>query len=302
MIQREKVAAGESLGRRVPLGSQLWNSIPFPMKDEGRLPSQRLARRYALTAFLAHSAFVTVTLIPGIRAAPLVDGDGIHYLRVATNIVENRAISADRSPPYRWEALKPPGYPLLIASSIALAGHAGWTLYFAACTAAVAAWAAVTLAVAWSGRNAAGHAAGLLVAFMPNSLGLSAMLLADAVFGHGMLLWCCLVYLGFHRGSAVALLGSGLTLTLLQTLRPQVLLFGWLLVLVAVVLWGRDRTRLTFGSLLLLTSLAVPGYLTLRTYRDYGVATPAMITVSTAQEGTCMRSILRSGTAWNSQR
>ena len=253
-------------------------------QPEGAHASQRLARRYALLAFLTHATFITVALIPGVRAVPLVDGDSVRYMRVATNIVENHAISADSSPPYRWEADRPPGYALLIASSLALAGHARWTLYLAACSAALAAWAAVTLAVMWSGRHGTAHAAGLLVAFLPNSLGLSAMLLSDAIFGHGMLLWCCLVYLAFRRASATALLGSGVTLAVLQMLRPQLLLFGWLLVLAAAALLGRKGVRLRFGSALLLASFAVPGYLTLRTYRDYGVAVPAMVGVRLGRE------------------
>jgi 4-amino-4-deoxy-L-arabinose transferase-like glycosyltransferase len=179
-----------------------------------------------LVAFLTHAAFISFTLLPGVRALPLLAGDGARYVRVAKNIVQHGKVTTDSAPPFRWEADRPPGYPLLIAASISLAGHERWTLYFAALSAAAAAWAAVTLAGLWTDRKTALHAAGLFVAFMPNSLGLSAMLLVDAIFGHLMLLWCCLVHMSFRRTSESAVIGSVVVFALLQLLRPQLLVLA----------------------------------------------------------------------------
>jgi hypothetical protein len=244
----------------------------------------RLARRYALVAFLTHASFISISLIPGIRAIPLLAGDSARYVRVAMNIVEHGAISSDSAPPFRWEGDRPPGYPLLIASSVLVTGQAHWALYFAAVSAALAAWAAVTLAGIWGAPHATLHAAGLFVALMPNSLGLSAMLLVDAIFGHMMLTWCCLVHLSFRRSSHAPVIGTLLVFGLLQLLRPQLLVLGWAMILFAILVLGQPRRRLIVGSIVMLGSFVVPSYLTLRTYRDHGVATPTMVGIRSGRE------------------
>jgi hypothetical protein len=243
-----------------------------------------LARRYALLALVTHSAFISLSLAPGIRAIPLLSGDSARYVRVANNIVHHRAISMDSAPPFRWEADRPPGYPLLIATSIGLTGHEHWTLYFAALSAAAAAWAAVTLTGLWTDRKRAFHAAGLLVAFMPNSVGLSAMLLVDALFGHLMLVWCCLVQLSFRHLRRATVFGCVLVFTYLQLLRPQLLVLGWAIILFATLIFGRPRYRMTLACILVLGSLIVPVYLTVRTYRDHGIATPTMVGIRSGRE------------------
>jgi hypothetical protein len=56
------------------------------------------------------------------------------------------------------------------------------------------------------------------------------------------------------------------------------------MILFATLVLGRPRYRLTIGSLLMLGSLIVPAYLTLRTYRDHGIATPTMVGIRSGRE------------------
>ena len=95
----------------------------------------------------------------------------------------------------------------------------------AALSAAGAAWAAVTLVGLWGGSRLSAHIAGGLVALLPNSLGLSSLLQTDAIFGHCMLLWFCLLSLSDRSSRPAAVAGSILVLAFLQTLRPQLLNF-----------------------------------------------------------------------------
>ena len=237
-----------------------------------------------MAAFTTHAVFISASLLPGLRALPLLDGDSPRYLRVATNVVRHGAISIDEEAPFRWEADRPPGYPLLIALSLKVTGDERWTLYAAALSAAGAAWAAVTLVGLWGGSRLSAHIAGALVALLPNSLGLSAMLLTDAIFGHCMLLWFCLLYLSLKAPRRATVAGSVLVLAFLQTLRPQLLIFAPGLVVLAVVLLGERSRRTAVASVMLVASLLVPAYLTFRVYRDHGVMTPSMVGARSARE------------------
>ena len=246
--------------------------------------SRRLALVYSVVAFTTHALFISASLMPGLRGLPLLDGDSSRYLRVATNVVRHGAISIDAEAPFRWDADRPPGYPLLIALSLKVTGDERWTLYAAALSAAGAAWAAVTLVGLWGGSRLNAHIAGGLVALLPNSLGLSAMLLTDAIFGHCMLLWVCLLYQSLKALRPGTVAGSVLVLAFLQTLRPQLLIFAPGLVVLAVVLLGERSRRTAVASVMLVGSLLVPAYLTFRVYRDHGVVTPSMVGARTARE------------------
>jgi len=242
-----------------------------------------LAWRYALISFVTHFIFISLSLIPGWRAESLVVGDSNTYLIPAQNLLQHGVFSRESTPPYLWEPYRTPGYPMLIAISIGLFGNAQWVLYFAAVTGGLAGWAAVRLTEAWKGKRMAQHVAGLIVALLPNSLGLSAMLLTDAVFGHLVLIWGYLLYSGLRNSSLVNLMGSTGLLWILQAIKPTFNIAA-LLILGIGMLFIPNKRMWTFLVLLVILSLPLPSYYANRNLHDHGVFTPSMLGVETVRE------------------
>ncbi len=250
----------------------------------GNIFNHDLARRYALFCFITHFLFITLSLIPGWRTVPSLSGDAVTYVAPAQNILHHGAFSRESAAPYLWEPYRTPGYPLLIAASIALLGNYQWVLYVAAITAGLAGWCAVRLTEEWGGSRLAQHIAGTLVALLPNSLGLSGMLLADAVFGHLVLFWVYLLYVTFSRSSFAALVASTSTLWFLQALKPT-LTAGASLILWASFLFFRSKQRWgAITAILVVLSLLLPSYFASRNLRDHGVFTPTLLGVETFRE------------------
>jgi hypothetical protein len=260
----------------------------------GTILDHDLAWRYALVCFITHFLFITISLTPGWRAAPLLQGDAATYVMLAQNILQHGAFSRESAPPYVWEPYRTPGYPLLIAISIALFGSYQWTLYAAAVTAGLAGWCAVRLTEQWGGGRLAQHIAGTLVALLPNSLGLSGMLLVDAIFGHLVLLWIYLLYMGLVRSSFLTLAGSTGTLWCLQALKPTLSAAAVLIVWMGFLLSHGKRGRVaTIAVLLVVLSLPLSLYFASRNLRDHGVFTPTLLGVETFREYLQVRYLSR---------
>lgn len=242
-----------------------------------------LAWRYALLCVLAHVICISLSLVPGARLGSLADGDAITYIWPAQNLVQHGAFSREPHAPYVWEPYRTPGYPILIAISLVLFGDYSWTLFLAALSAGLAGWAAVRLVQLWGGGRAAQHLAGFAVAVLPNSLGLSAFLLTDAMFGHFTLVWVyCLIH-GWSGSSRRWLAASVVVLLLLQALKPTMNAGALILVLVAA-LYVRQRRQLIAACLLVALSVPLPAYFAMRNAADHGVFQPTLLGVETVRE------------------
>jgi hypothetical protein len=246
----------------------------------------------ALVAIATHALFVSASLIPGWRAEPLIAGDAITYVTPARNLLANGHFSRDTAPPYRWEPYRTPGYSLVLAASLALTGGVAAALYLSSLTAGLAAWSAARLASEWGGPPAAAWAAGLMVALLPNSLGLSARVLTDALFGHLLLFWLYLLWNGLVRRSAPQLVASAAACAALQSLKPTATILGLVIVGAAFAVGGL-RSRVAAVVLLVVASLPAPLYFSFRNLRDHDAFTSSILGVETFRDYCQMRYLAR---------
>lgn len=242
-----------------------------------------LAIRYAVICFVTHSVFISLGLIPGWRKAPLLAGDAVTYVKPAQNIVSNRSFSRDSAPPFLWEPYRTPAYPLAIAASIRLLGSYQWALYLAAVTSGLTGFCAVRFAREWGVSVRAQHVAGIIAALIPNSLGLSGMLLTDAAAGHLILVWLYLLYLVCARATVLSMFGSTGVLWCLQSLKPT-LNIAFLIILLVGVLYARSKRSWAMVVALIILTAPLPTYFAWRNFTAHGVFTPTLLGVQTARE------------------
>jgi len=255
-------------------------SDPHRAHDSGS--ARGLLWRYALLACVTHLIFITLSLFPGWRADSLLIGDAITYVTPAENLLSHGAFSRESQAPFLWEPYRTPGYSLVIAGSIALFGGYQWALYLAAVTAGVAGGCAVWLTEQWGGNRRAQHFAGILVACLPNSLGLAGMLLTDALVGHLILLWVCLLYHGFTQYSNWSFGASVFVLCGLESLKPTLNLGAALIVPIGFLLSRFRRWKIIV--LLGLLSLPLPLFFATMNLRDHGIFAPTLLDMATARE------------------
>lgn len=239
--------------------------------------------RYAMISFLAHVLFILLASVPGWRAAPLVSSDAVTYVMDADNLLQHGVFSREQSPPYLWEPYRTPGYPLILAFSKLTTGSFELTLFFAAITAGLAAWVSVQMSILLGCSRTGQHIAGLVMTLSPNSLGLSAFLLTDAIFGHLFLIWIYLLYLGFSKKNKSALVASGIGLIILQAIKPTSNL-GGLFVIAAGILFARRWNHWFFTASLAGISILIPLFFATMNYRDNGIFSPSLLGAQTARE------------------
>ncbi len=243
----------------------------------------RIAIRYALLAVATHAIVIALSFVPSLRSESLLAGDAITYLMPAENIVRHGSFSREAQPPFFWEPYRTPGYPLLIAASIAMFGTHAAVLFVAAFTTGLAVWCAVRLTAFLGGNTAALHAAGLISALLPNSLGLSAMMLTDAITGHLFLVWLYLVVTGCRTHSWFRLGAAGLVMIALQSLKPTFSIAG-VLVGLAVVLFDHGRRKVAPLVALFLLTLPLPFYLASQNFEAHGVRSASLLGIETVRE------------------
>ena len=249
----------------------------------GKRTNHYLARRYGIFCFSIHFLFVTMSLVPGWRATPLVVGDAGTYVIPANNLLTHGVFSRETSPPYLWEPYRTPGYPALIALSMVLLGDVQWALYWATITAGLAGWCIVRLTEHWGGDILAQHWAGLCMAFLPNSLGLSAALLTDAIFGHLVIFWIFTLLMWLGNKSFMTIGGGTIALFLLQAIKPTMNIAVMIIIGVAL-LSVRQVKMWILVSVLVVLSLAVPGYFAVRNLHDHGVFSASLLGVEAMRE------------------
>lgn len=243
---------------------------------------QWIGPRVAVVAFLTHLAFIALSFVPGTRAEPLMSGDSPSYAVPAGNILRNGHFSRDPALPFRWEPYRTPAYPLLLAASLAMTGGFALALLAAAGTAGAAAWAAASLLEEWGGGGGGQWGAGLIVALLPNSLGFSASLLTDALFGHLFLVWVWLTWVACKKATARHVIASAVLCVVLQGLKPT---FNIAIVFIAAIALASGAQHRSFrvAGVLGLLSMPAPIYFSIRNCRDHGVFAPTLLDAETAR-------------------
>lgn len=240
---------------------------------------------------LCTHAIVTVWgLFPENRAMPIVSGDAITYLMPAQNLVQHGLFSRETAHPYLWEPYRTPGYPLVIAGAIRTFGTHEFALLASLFTSVMAAWAAFRFAELLGGGRRAAFFAGLAGALLPNSLGLSAMMLTDAMVGHLTIVWVFLLVKGSLYRLPVLLVLSVLVLMILQALKPTFNIAG-IMVLIILPSYYRGRGRAVIAVLLVLATLPLPTYFSIRNQEDHGVRSASLLGASAVREYLQVRHI-----------
>lgn len=242
-----------------------------------------LAVKIAILCFITHTLLISLSLIPNWRRDPVLFSDAISYYRPAVNLVEEGVFSRENAPPYLWEPYRTPGYSILIAGCIWIFGDYRWILYLAAFTAAWAGWCAVRLTELWGGDGFAQRAAGILVAVLPNSLGLATLLMTDAIVGHLFLVWLYLFYRGFQNRLWLHLGGSILLILFLQLIKPTFAISA-VMILGIGLLFSRNFKSWLIIILLVLLTFPVPFYLAKQNERDHHVFSVSLLGVETFRE------------------
>lgn len=250
------------------------------------MQTSQLAIRYALLALVTHASVVAFSLVPTFRAEALLAGDAITYLMPARNLAEHGVFSRESAPPFVREPYRTPGYPLAIAATIKTLGDHQWVLFFAAITACIATWCAVQFTRMLGGTRLAMHTTGAIAAFLPNSLGLSSMMLTDAMAGHLTLVWLYLLVKGCREHSARLLVVSALVLMVLQSLKPTFNIAGILVAASVILFYPAELRRRKPMVLVVLAALTIPlpMYFAAQNYEAHGVRSASLLGVETVRE------------------
>lgn len=239
------------------------------------------ANNYFILCFLTHFAFISISLIPGLRVFPYIAADSNTYIISAQNLMRFGAFSREPIAPFLWEPYRTPGYPILIALSILLTHKLQYVLYLSSITAGVAGWSAVRLSKLWGGDKLSQNLAGIMMAFLPNSLGLSSYILTDAITGHLTIYWIYLLLIGFNKNSKIKLILSSIILIILESLKPS-LNIAWFLLIFMGIFYSKKKP-IKVIIILCVTSQILPFYLSYRNYKDHNVFTPSLLGVETAR-------------------
>lgn len=236
-----------------------------------------LAVRFAALSFLTYLVFLLLVLMLSSRSgtALYLAPDSKTYIAPARNLVYHGVFSREPSAPYLREPYRTPGYPLLIAAFLAITGNPTSVLAAAPLLAALLAFTLVRLTWELFGDTRAARFAGFAVAFFPNGLGLSVMVLTD--FAHGCFfifaLWTTLRAIRNHSAANAA--AAVVFWMAAQLIRPT--LSVAFVLIVAIGLWlARDRWQIAVTAVLTLLSFAVPLYLSWRTWEAHGVFVPSL--------------------------
>jgi hypothetical protein len=244
---------------------------------------KRLSFRYATISFFSHMLFIFIVTMAGSRLVPLVVGDSVSYKMDAENILDHGAFSRENVPPYLWEPYRTPGYPLLIVFSEGIFGNDKGILLITAAAAGIASWVSVQMAIMLGAGRLGQHVSGWVMALLPNSLGLSAFLLTDAIFGYLFLLWIYLLYTGFYYHRKLLLVASAVILSFLQSIKPTANL-GILFILGIAVFFAHSRKQWIQTGLLTICAVVMPLTFAFMNFRDHGIFSPSLLGVQAVRE------------------
>lgn len=206
----------------------------------------------------------SAALVCSSEGRPWTDFDTGQYLGLAAQL---RARGLFRT----QTILRPPGYPAVLAASLALTGEATPALWLAALFGGLAAAATAWLAGRLGGGRGAALAGGALFCLWLSNYRYSAMLLTDALHAY---IAVCAVVLTLRWRDRERAVGAGLAGLLwlwAQAIRPT---FVALPLLLPLLLWKR-RASARYAAVsvaLWLATFLVPGYLIAVNHARHGVA------------------------------
>lgn len=237
-----------------------------------------LAVRFAALSFATYLAFLLLILALSSRSGTprYLAGDSETYIAPANNLVLHGVFSRERSSPYLREPYRTPGYPILIAAFLAITGKPAAVLAAGPVLAALLAFSLVRLTWELFRDRGAARLAGFTVAFFPNALGLSVMVLTD--FSHACFfifaLWATVRAI---RNHSVLNAAAAVTFWMAAQLIRPTLSVAFVLIL-AIGLWlARDRWQIAMTASMILLSFVVPLYLSWRTLEAHGVFVPSLL-------------------------
>ncbi len=250
-----------------------------------------VAIRAGILSLTVHAIITLCALHPSWRGQPLLAPDSHTYILPAENMLRAGAFSRETAPPFIWEPYRTIGYPVLIAISEKLFGSVVWVMFFASVTAGVAAWVAIKMVEEWGGGRIEQIVCGIAAAFLPNSLGLSAQVLTDAIAGHLTLIWMYAIYKSLRSPAfAVVLIAGGLTVVL-QSLKPTFNII-FIPILLCGSLFCRSKKGLITLTLLIAMSIPVPFFHAAMNNKDHNIFSPSLLGVETIREYFQVRALV----------
>jgi hypothetical protein len=215
--------------------------------------------------------------------------DTVGYLRLAERVRDDGLGELDT-------VFRGPGYPLVLAATLALVDAPTPALWLAAALAGLAAAAMAGLAARLADSRFAGWAAGALFCLWPSSYGHSAQLLTDASHAYlgAAALALTVAWRADERSSSAAL--AGVAWAGAQALRPTFAALP-LLLPVLLVKRGAGRSYWRVSLCLWFTTLVVPTSITANNWNRHGIAVlSALPSLGLACEmGSVIRWKLREG-------
>lgn len=227
------------------------SSVPETIQTPGRF----VAAAALLGVF---GAFLRALYVATAHIQTLVYGDGLQYTVYALNLIHHGIFSS--SPPGSElvsDSYRAPGYPLLLAGALSLAGndvdagmrYAQWAQVVIGAASVVI---SIALARLWLGRGWA-LVVGLFVACWPHLITFAATLMSETLFGFFVVLACWLLCLGERRSRASIMCAAGIAFGAAYLVNPIVVFFP---LLAGLVLLHRGKRQL--AAVLMATALLAP--------------------------------------------
>jgi len=249
-----------------------------------------LRRRLFFWAFISHLIFVLIilTMSSWSGEAPYWVTDTGKYAALAKNLIDVGAFSRESAPPYLWEPYRLPGYPLLIAMALRMTGAEWPVLLLAPFFAAFATYMLINLSWHLFPSIKAARATGLIAVFLPNSLGLSAMMLTDAIGGCLFVGAFFLSVLCVEKPKWSYMVSAAILWMACQFIRPVFALAGFVVLGIAAV---RARSLRRWIVVLMLFGLTflVPLRLSFENYKTHGIFSPSLLGMVTLREYLMLR-------------
>lgn len=217
-------------------------------------------QRFAIAAALVglFGAALRALYVATAHIETLVYGDGLQYTVYALNLIHHGVFSS--SPPGGElvpDSYRAPGFPLLLAGAVSLAGNdvelgMRYAQWLQVLIGAASVLVSIALARLWLERGWA-LLVGLLVACWPHLITFAATVMSETLYGFCLLLACWLLCLAERREHVALMCGAGVAFGAAYLVNPIMVFFP---LLAAVLLFRRGRRQL--AAALLATALLAP--------------------------------------------
>jgi hypothetical protein len=256
------------------------------------LPTMKtnIALRNSLFVFFMHQLVVGISYIPGIRGVDLIAslsiGDQITYIIPAKNLLINNAFSSESIAPFLWEPYRTPGLPLIICLSILLTKSILLVPIFNAFAAGLATYFLCKLIVHLQFEGSIQNIASIIMAFMPNALGLDCYILTDALLGYLSIIWLYFLITALQKSSLKNALISSSILTYAQLLKPTMSVAIILILIITCIIYYKEFFAVYIRGVIIvcLLSIITPTYLSWQNNIDHGIYTPSLLGERTKRE------------------